>query len=332
MLVSLFTGVSVQFFFVGQVSHAAENDFTVRLETATHQISEERNFFDLNMGPNDTDKLTITISNTKDSEQHFLIGFRAATTNMNGIVDYTKKDVELVGNVPDDIRGLISIDNQEITIPANSSQTVHLQVTMSEKKFDGTLLGGIIVSKSDQESKTNSIGVNGKVQYVIAVQISQGGTQIFPQLGNGKVTLAQINKRNVVSMEIINPCPVLLTKVVGEFKVYNKKSGELIKKIINNKMSIAPNSTFSPFINLNDKFEPGEYTLVVILKNAQGQWEFSEDYKITSEEASKYNEKSVDKPVNNPNDFHIIIGFLKLIGGTLFLFLLYLIVKKIRKS
>lgn len=332
MLVSLFTGVSVQFFFVGQVSHAAENDFTVRLETATHQISEEQNFFDLNMEPNDTDELTMTISNTKDSEQQFLVEFRAATTNMNGIVDYTKKDVELVGNVPNDIRDLISIDNQEITVPANSSQTVHLQATMPEKKFDGTLLGGIIVSKFDQESKNNSDGVNSKVQYVIAVQISQGETQIFPQLENGKVTLTQINKRNAVSMEIINPYPVLLTKVVGEFRIYNKKSGELIEKISNNKMSIAPNSTFSPFINLNDKFELGEYTLVVTLKNAQGQWEFSEDFKITSEEASKYNEKSVDKPVRNANDFHIIIGFLTLIVGTLFLLLIYFIIKKIRKS
>lgn len=316
----------VIFLFDFRVSYAVENDFSVRLESDTNSAYNSQNFFDLNMEPHDTDKLKILISNNGDSEQAFSVDFGVATTNINGIVDYTQNNVDLVGNDSVDIREIITIENQKIVIPANESQTVVLQVAMSEVRFNGILLGGIIVSKVNQEVGNSSSGVNNKFRYVIAVQISQGEKQTIPQLKNGKAVLNQINKRNAISMEIINSTPVLLSKVIGKFQIYDKKTGHLIKETINRQMSIAPNSSFHPFLSLNDKFRVGEYTFVVKLENSQGQWSFSENFIVSGEEASEYNQKAVDEFKNEVDVSYIIPSLLL----TVFLFILLLIKKKAR--
>ncbi len=305
-------------FIFGNNTYASENDFSLRLELSEHQVPNVKSYFSLNLNPGDTDELNIILTNKKDENQSFAINFTAATTNMNGIIDYTHQDAELVGNIVGDIRDIVSVSNSTITIPARSSRKVSLHAVMPVSHFDGMLLGGVTFSKleSVEEFTQEKSGVDSKFEYVIAVQISQGNIEIAPKLQKGVVTTNRVNGENLVSLEISNPDPSLLTKVSGKYAIFDKESGKLIAENTSDRMSIAPNSKFTPLINIGNYSKAGKYTFVAKLSNSQGSWELSEDFEITDEDAMKLTNPSIEQPTKDNSSsliYIIIVGSIAMI-------------------
>lgn len=305
---------------------ANSNNFSVKIIPTEHQIDDTKSYFDLKLQPEESDILPIEISNNSGKNQKFSITFQKATTNMNGIVDYTLDKVISSGEPQINIRDVVKIETSEISIDANSSQQVTLSVKMPKKSFDGILLGGIKVSQvEDSEDSTRQM-VSNKVQYVTAVQIKQTDNMVAPKITAGNINLTQINGQNAVVMSLNNPTATLISKVKGHFQITKKGSKEVLVEQTNDQMSIAPNISFMPFLKFGDKFKPGDYTYTITLKNSDNEWSLSKDFVISKDEAKKYNASSIDESKKIPLWIYIVSGM-----AIVILILVIVLIKVIKK-
>lgn len=70
------------------------NAYTVTPVFGATQNNKTSNFFDMTLTPKQKDTFKLTITNTTPNSQKFKVQVNTATTNSNGIVDYTKSSFE----------------------------------------------------------------------------------------------------------------------------------------------------------------------------------------------------------------------------------------------
>lgn len=271
------------------------------------------------------EKLPITIINKSSTELTFGVQFNTATTNNNGIVDYTSSEPLLIGDPNINLSDLISIDENEVKVPAYSEKKVYVDVRMPSVSFDGVLLGGVIISEKNV-TKENSGTIYNKYQYIIAVQVAQNVTKIKSELTGGDVTLKQVNNLPAIDMVIENKTPSVLAKITGTFIIKRKESGSNILSESKKNLSVAPNSSFFLQMLLDEKLPVGTYTYIVTLENADGSWTFSKDFTITSKKSEKLKIAPTDdtKSISFYND--------SFVGISLLLILLFIVIILQRKN
>ncbi|EIQ7138621.1 DUF916 and DUF3324 domain-containing protein [Enterococcus faecalis] len=269
------------------------NSYSVSPGFGTTQKKETTSFYDMRLQPNQTDTFQVTITNQAKQPQAFQVMVNTATTNRNGIVDYTKTDFSKDPSMTLAIKDLITIDQPKVTIPANHSQTVTFHVTMPDQPLTGILLGGVVV-RPVQEKKQGT-GIQNVFMHTLAIRVDQTDAPVPTKLIGGDVTIGQDNLHNQVSMALRNPEPKLLTQLDGTFTVTKKGQSKALAKKTSKNLSIAPNSAFSLPVALDQNFKAGDYTYTIQLKNANGEWKFSKDFTIKRSEAKKYNQTSVDQ-------------------------------------
>lgn len=293
----------------------AENtniDFSAKPVITSSQIGENDSYFNLRSIPGKVEDLPIKIMNHSKETTKYIVNINSATTNMNGIVDYTKPDVKQV-ETKHPFSSLIEDKEQVISIAGGEEKIVSVHLTMPKTSFDGVILGGIVVSKKIDETTESKNMIKNEFQYAIAVQLSENDKEISSKLEGGATQLTQINKRNAVQMSIKNPQPKLMKQVEGTFTIKRKNQHDVLVKETRKEMSFAPNSAFTLFTMLNDKVQPGEYTYTINLTNQEGEWTFSEDFVVNQKEASKLNKQSVDKTIQKNSSLGSLVVILGII-------------------
>ncbi len=300
-------------------------NYSVSITPTSNQIDGTTGYFNLRLKKNSMEKLPITIINKSSTELTFGVQFNTATTNNNGIVDYTSSEPLLIGAPNINLSDLISIDENEVKVPAYSEKKVYVDVRMPSVSFDGVLLGGVIISEKNV-TKENSGTISNKYQYIIAVQVAQNDTKIKSELTGGDVTLKQVNNLPAIDMVIENKTPSVLAKITGTFIIKRKESGSNILSESKKNLSVAPNSSFFLQMLLDEKLPVGTYTYIVTLENADGSWTFSKDFTITSKKSEKLKIAPTDdtKSISFYND--------SFIGISLLLILLFIVIILQRKN
>ncbi|WP_429976082.1 DUF916 and DUF3324 domain-containing protein [Enterococcus sp. DIV0086] len=268
------------------------NNYSISPSFGATQKKETTNFYDMRIQPKQTDTFQLTITNQAKQPQTFQVMITTATTNQNGIVDYTKTDFPKDPSMTLAIKDLITIDQPKVTIPANQSQTVRFRLTMPDRALTGILLGGVVV-RPIQEKKQGE-GIQNVFMHTLAIRVDQTDDPVPTKVIGGDVTIGQNNLHNQVSMALRNPEPKLLTQLEGTFTVTKKGQSKPLAQKKQKDLSIAPNSSFTLPLALEQDFKAGDYTYTILLKNANEEWKFSKDFTIKASEAKKYNQTSVD--------------------------------------
>ncbi|MGK0550614.1 DUF916 and DUF3324 domain-containing protein [Enterococcus faecalis] len=271
-----------------------ENNYTIAPVFGTTQKQATSNFYDMTLHPNQTDTFKLVINNQSKEAQTFKVAVNTATTNQNGIVDYTEASFEKDPSMTLSLKELVTPNTQEVTVAAGQSTTINFNISMPSQAFDGILLGGVTVRPQVKEQ--NKSGLQNIYMHTLALRVNETEKEIPAKLIGGKVTIGQENRHNQVAMLLRNPQPKLLTEITGEFSITKKGSSQKLVHTTKKDMSIAPNSQFMLPIPLNDDFHSGTYTYTVQLKNKNGSWHFSKDFTVDQKAASKYNATSVDQP------------------------------------
>lgn len=295
LVVLFFGGIFPQDQVQAQTDSATEqaNNYSVSPSFGATQKKETTNFYDMRLQPKQTDTFQLTITNQAKQPQTFQITVNTATTNRNGIVDYTKTDFPKDPSMTVAIKDLITIDPPKVTISAHQSHTVNFHLTMPNQPIAGILLGGVVVRPIQE--KEQGKGIQHVFMHTLAIRVDQTDQTIPTKLIGGNVTIGQDNLHNQVSMALRNPEPKLLTQLEGTFTVTKKGHSTPLTKKTRNNLSIAPNSAFTLPLALDQTFKAGDYTYTIQLKNANGEWKFSKDFTIKTSEAKKYNNTSVDQ-------------------------------------
>lgn len=313
----------IGFFLSGDlIAFADSNDFSIAPIFSENQREDVEGYFDMVVTPNETQSLAITIKNNSSEAQKFNVIINTATTNQNGIVDYSMTDFEKDDSMKISLKETINIENSEIEVEANSQKDVSFELSIPEESFDGILLGGITVEPVIEEE---SEGISNLVTRTLAIVLSESDDVIEPELKAGEVIVSQDNYRNNVKLELRNVTATLINRVTAELSIYKKGKSDPVLEQTKEQMSIAPNSKFNLMTEWNDQFDAGSYTYNINLSDEQGhEWEFTKEFEIEAEKAKELNTTSLDEKQDSVN-YYLIIGIA--LFFILIVFCIYLVIK-----
>ncbi len=281
-------------------------NYSVSPKIPDNQIGDINSYYNLRMQPSQKTDIQLSITNHFNKVQQFNIKVNTATTNGNGIVDYSENSFNKDKSMTYSIQDLITIKQPLITIEAGATQVVSMTLQMPDQEFDGILLGGITVEPISKQSEKR--GISNIYTHTIAIQVSENDNTVSTKLIGNEVQLDQINYHNVVKMNIQNPTARLLKNLKAELTITRKNQNKPIVSMTKKDLSIAPNSNFYLPIEINDTFKPGQYTYTIIMQNEGGEWKFNKDFTIEDKEAKKLNKESVDQQDQRSLNWIIVAG------------------------
>ena len=141
-------------FTLGTVSkevHANEFNFSVNPVLPENQIGES-GYFNLQMSPGQSQTLTITLKNTTDKTVVVEEEIASATTNINGVVEYSPNKIKTDSTLKYNLVDYASIP-KEVSLKPNSSQQVKVSVTMPKENFNGVLLVELLLKRRTQRKQ-----------------------------------------------------------------------------------------------------------------------------------------------------------------------------------
>ncbi|WP_317946586.1 DUF916 and DUF3324 domain-containing protein [Carnobacterium maltaromaticum] len=312
----------------GQLALADSNDFSVIPVLEENQNPDVPSYFDLTVTPNQKQTLKIKIKNNSNESVKYKLYVNTATTNQNGIIDYSITDFEKDETLKLSLKDCLTLKEQHVDVPANSEKEVFLELSIPETPFEGIALGGITVEPTIEEE---SEGVNNVFTRTLAIQLTETAKEIAPKLEGGEVIVSQENLRNNVKFELRNITPIIISKVNAEIAITKKGNKNTLLKQTKDQLSFAPNSKFSLMTEWGKQFDPGKYTYSIKLTDGKGnKWSFSKNFEIKAEIAEKLNETSFDEKESLIKDYlKYIIALLTLIVIGL---VIWVVSKKLKKT
>lgn len=282
----------------GQRVFADDMSFSVTAKPSENQRDKTKTYFDLRVTPGTTENLGVELQNNTDKEVTVLVGANTAVTNSNGVIDYSKEDPELNPTLKYPFGDLVTAD-KEIVLKGKEKKLVDIPVAIPKDPFDGIILGGLHFSQKESkedEEQASGVQVKNKFAYVIGVRLSENDEEVPVALNLLGVKAGQRNYRNTVLATLENPEPRILSDMEIESYIYAEKdTNNALYYSKNDKLSMAPNSSFDYGISLNNQaFKPGKYVLKMTVKVAGETFEFEESFEIKSDEAKKLNDDAVE--------------------------------------
>lgn len=325
ILLNLFFSVSVH------AEDAEKNvvGFNYKIEYPENQVRGKNGYFDLVNDPGKEQTVNIELSNDSDKDATINLSVNGTKTNSNGILEYGPTDIENDSSLKFPFEKLVSAP-EKVEIPAESVKTVPIKIKMPETSFDGIILGGIHMKKEEgkQENTEQGATVRNTYSYIIAMRLQNNEKEVKPEITFNKAKGSQRNYRNSVSINLSNATGSLVkNKLDIETQVMKKGSKEVLYERKQTGMSIAPNSQMDFHVSMEgEKMEVGDYSAHVLATIGENKWEKTLDFKITKEEADKYNKRDVGLIQDRGLDWKIIA---LIVGGFLVLVIIIFIIIKI---
>jgi len=163
-------------------------NYSVSPEAATNQIDKKITYYDLKVTPGQTETIKFKINNADVTDHTYSIAINRATTDVNGVIDYTRSNVKHDADLKYNIEKLVTYP-KKISVGAKSSKEVAIKLNMPKGNFSGELLGGILVDEDNQANNKAPKGVTlkSKYDYVIGLQLQQNTAAVKSDLKLDKV-------------------------------------------------------------------------------------------------------------------------------------------------
>lgn len=317
-----------------QKAQASQLNFNVEAIIPENQVDKNKTYYDLRIEPGKTQDLKMMLHNSTDKDVSVELTAEAATTNLNGVVEYGKTKAKRDSTLKTSIGEIVTLSEENPVIPAKGSKEITLTVKMPTTDFDGVLAGGITVKETspatDKATKeTKGMAIENRYSYVVALVLHGKNETIPSELKLNKVKATQVNVRNVISANLQNTKAKYLNQLSVDAKITKKGENKTLYSVKKDQMQMAPNSNFNLPIPLNGAaLKSGKYTLKVKADSQGDTWNFTRDFNISAEEAKKLNEQDVSIEKDN-TWLYVLIGVI-LLAALLILF--YLIMRKRKKE
>ena len=158
------------------------------------------------MAPNQEDTLTVDLRNDTDKEVVIEAQINSATTNGNGVVEYSKNEIKPDETLKYNIKDYVEAP-EEVTLKPQSAAEYKVKIHMPNEKFAGVIAGGITFKEKKTTDQTNNISsdkndkglaIKNEYSYVVALLMRQTTENGSPDLKLQRVIPNQRNARNVI--------------------------------------------------------------------------------------------------------------------------------------
>lgn len=290
-------------------------NYSVSPEAANNQIDKKITYYDLKVTPGQTETIKFKINNNDTTGHTYSVAINRATTDVNGVIDYTRNNVKPDSDLKYNIEKLVTYP-KKVSVAAKSSKEVAVKLQMPNGNFSGELLGGILVDENDQVNNKAPKGVTlkSKYDYVIGLQLQQGTAAVKSDLKLDKVYETSQKGQIYLDDDLDNDVPKLEKNVSIKARVTPVNSNKTILSANKKNMSLAPDSDFNYPVDINtttgtkrnNRLKPGTYVMYLDAKanNGQNLWNFKRKFTI-----SKVQNKHVNKVApNNADAKWLVIG------------------------
>lgn len=294
---------------------SSEADFTIEAIENKEQLNKEVSYFHLPIDKNYSDNpLQIEVRNNGDIDQEFKISFYMAKTNTNGLITYGEKaygpNTSLVYNIED----FVKINRPVRIIKAHSSEVVDIQLDTSKiEKVNGILMGAFKVEKTNTKEIANGIGSIFTYQLGLILTDDESG-ELIPstEIDYSGYELNVEVGRKVLRYYIDNYEPNMTEKIKVVASLVSKKNDKIVLEKTMPDVVIAPNGTFSNYLDWNKyDVKPGEYVLEINAEGTASEYSWEDSVIITEDKAKEMNEESLNKIVILKE--HIFISLIMLV-------------------
>lgn len=327
LITFLYTGSPVQ-------ASSMSNDevgFYVKAVIPNNQIDKDKTYFDLRVTPNQIQDIAIEIHNVSTSPITVHISINDASTNSAGEVEYQSSGTSaesLQYSLPE----IIYLEEEELVVPQNSMVEVQGKLTVPENKFDGELIGGIVITKQNNRiESSNSPSITNVYSYVVGIRLTESDISVSADLNLLEVRMSLENNRPSIIHSINNVSPGLLDKSFMQIEVMHKGDNE--PKWIDSQphLRMAPSSVmhYNMYVSA-DTMEAGTYISKVRVRNENQEWIFEQDFVIQAEEIKILQNTKTTAQVNNHRVEKVLLVSSGMVA-LLIIYLLYIMFKNVRK-
>lgn len=314
---------------------ASENiaNFTVNVEQSVYQVDKQKTYFDLSLPKNELIPLKIHVTNNSNQSIDIEGEVSNATTNLNGVVEYSQNSNKLTGKEPFDLRQVANLERSKQTIAPKQTVDFIINVKVPRKDYGGVVAGGITLRDvtDRQANKNDSSMFKNKFAYAIALILHGDKSTEKTKLLLEDVIPEQVNKRNILSAALVNDSTNYVNKVSIDARVLDSNKKEVLSEKKEN-MQIAPSSIFQfPLYYKEKVMKVGTYTLQMEVKSNSQKWNLSKSFVVPENVAKKLNKTDVTTNENqalNTTMSYLILGLILLIT---FLVIVIIILLKKRK-
>lgn len=251
--------------------------FTVKAILPENQLGDG-GYFQLLVNPGVRQVIEVEIANHRDTPLIVDISVHDASTNANGLIAYGEDAASkqspsvssmtalrldmLAGN-----EGLLSSEDNMITIAPGAVVRVPLEITMTDVPLVGQLLGGIVVTKLDDEQPgEGSFAVRSLYSYAIALQLqSEQDPAIAPSFSFASAQPGNIAGWNALVVTIENNAPLVVTGAQLSLRVYRQGETEPVMEAEKERIAMAPHTAMPYTLALPEgvTLAPGAYTVQI---------------------------------------------------------------------
>jgi hypothetical protein len=277
-----------------------EVGYTLAPVLPENQNNAVSSYFNLKVEPGQTQDLGVNLANTGSKPITLSIQAISASTNGNGLIDYSTPDVR-DQSLRYPFSSLAKVLEPQVTLQPGEVRRVTIQVTMPQAGYDGVILGGINVSKvaDDAAAQSDAISITNRYVYVLGVVLAENDMVVRPAFEPIEAVPGTRASYIAVTHNIRNAKAAIVKDLPLSIEVTREGSTQVIKKI-ETIVSIAPNSVLPYDLFWDGQIEPGKYISHVTLGTGASATSFDMPFGVSLTDAEQINVGSVDKPLEGP--------------------------------
>ncbi|WP_430608105.1 hypothetical protein IGJ55_000305 [Enterococcus sp. AZ170] len=304
--------------------------YTYKIIKPENQVGRA-GYFDLRMSPGQKQTVEVEIYNFSGKELTVDVSVNPAKTNSNGVVEYGPSKLENDPSLKHNIKDIVKVP-EKVTIASDETVKVPLEIEMPAETYEGYISGGIYLQKAETEEEKKADekaeGVVNKYAFVIGMLLSESDVTLKPELSFNKITAGLTNYRNAFIINFSNIEAAYVEGMTVDAQIYKQGSDEILYDTKKENFRMAPNTYMNFPVNLNgERLIPGNYRGHILVKSGDQSWEWDEEFKITQEEADKYNAQDISLIQERGINWKLIAI---IVGGILIVLLvIYLVVRRI---
>ncbi|MGX7202829.1 hypothetical protein BCR22_10055 [Enterococcus plantarum] len=268
---------------------AQETAYYLKPLIPENQIENTEDYFNIATSSAIDQTLELLIVNESAEEKEMNVTILDGMTTKDGAISYAV-DHKYDPAQQYKLSQIAKVEQQEITVEANSTQLVSVVLKAELKNFDGTILGAVNVSEKTTEQPNE--GINNTFAYNIPIKIRVNKETKNSQMNYKGINLVNNKPERFIDVSFQNPIPTIIRDLTLSFEIYKK--GQPTKILFKNSMTgieIAPNSLFSPELSLtNSKLKAGNYVLKTTGKSEGINEVWESDFTISQSDSRTINE------------------------------------------
>ena len=303
----------------GGTAFAAESagtGFYVRAVLPENQVDTGVTYFDLKMLQGQTQMLEVQVVNETDKEIAIEVKTISASTNRGGVIDYQTPDIRDT-TLAHPFSELAKPQTDLLSIPAYSTASAFVSVTMPEEEYDGVVLGGLVFTRNPQTAEGNQEGVSlqNAFSYVIGVKLTETDVLVAPDFELDRVAAETVNYQPAM-VHILRNKNAAIAKGISLTAVVRDSNGRTVAEVERQNVDMAPNSVMpwavTPGAGVEEnppsaELQPGEYSTLVTLEYEGEVWRFEQNFTIQKEEAATVNAESIGSENTEPINGIVVV-------------------------